>query len=219
VFLSGSGVLFQQPLDDDWYQATVPSNQFNRTDGTNLTNTYRPLNAASPLGCVQQMQWCNSQYPRYRGCGPLASAHDAFLRAAPLFNLTDNQANSIKFSRPVSSSAVGVRLTWPASILLNSPVSSLDRVLAALGTDSLTSQSSLYNGIQLPLPNDQWQDDVRHWWQTTLASVQASFMLATHFPLGSSAESFRLTPLTEQESRMCRSQVCYILLIVMQLVL
>jgi hypothetical protein len=200
VFLSGNGVLFDQASDDDWYLATVPNAKVDSRRGSEATPTYRPLNAASPMGCVQQMQWCNSKYPRDRGCGPLASAYDAFLGAAPLFNLTEEELNDMNFSRPVLSKAAGARLTWTASIILNSPASSLDQVLATLGANALTSQSYFYNGIQLPLSGSQWQDDVAHWWRTTLASVQATFMLAT----------VSLEPLTEQENKMCHSQVCYL---------
>ncbi|GAW24374.1 hypothetical protein ANO14919_139580 [Xylariales sp. No.14919] len=134
AFLSGNGVLFHQALDDDWYQATVPSFTLNHKRGAKTGLKYRPLDAASPMGCVQQMQWCNSAYPRDRGCGPLASTYDAFLGAAPLFNLTSDEVHGVNSSRPFSSKAAGARLIWPALVLLGSPAASFDRVIANLGS-------------------------------------------------------------------------------------
>ncbi|KAI1753852.1 hypothetical protein F4782DRAFT_545630 [Xylaria castorea] len=199
AFLSGNGVLFREALDDDWYQATVPVVPDDSEDGSELTLKYRPLNAASPMGCVQQMQWCNSAYPRDRGCGPLASAYDAFLGAAPLFNLTGDEVNSVGSSRPFSSKVSGARLIWPALAVLSSPASSLDMVIANLGSRSLISQLLISNGIQWPIPINQWQDDVRHWWETALASVQATFLVMT-------TKSFSQEPLTNDEVKMCQSQ-------------
>ncbi|KAI0556170.1 hypothetical protein F4679DRAFT_569758 [Xylaria curta] len=198
VFLSGNGVLFREALDDDWYQATVPVSLDDSKDGNESTFRYRPLNAASPMGCVQQMQWCNSAYPRDRGCGPLAGTYDAFLGAAPLFNLTSDEVDAANSSRPFSSKASGARLIWPALAILGSPASSLDLVIANLGSRSLISQLLITNGVQWPIPINQWQDDVKHWWETALASVQATFAKMT-------MTSFSV-PLTNEEVKMCQSQ-------------
>ncbi|KAI1737085.1 hypothetical protein F4680DRAFT_468324 [Xylaria scruposa] len=198
VFLSGNGVLFREALDDDWYQATVPVNSDDSKDGSESALKYRPLNAASPMGCVQQMQWCNSAFPRDRGCGPLSGTYDAFLGAAPLFNLTSDEVDAANSSRPISSKASSARLIWPALAVLSSPASSLDLVIANLGSRSLISQLLITNGVQWPIPIDQWQDDVKHWWETALASVQATFAKMT-------MTSFS-APLTNEEVKMCQSQ-------------
>ncbi|KAI0402325.1 hypothetical protein F4802DRAFT_617985 [Xylaria palmicola] len=199
AFLSGNGVLFRQALDDDWYQATVPIATTESTPGSKPTLKYRPLNAASPMGCLQQMQWCNSAYPKDRGCGPLASAHDAFHGAAPLFNLTTDEAFGLNSLRPYSSQAAGARLVWSVLAVLNSPASFLDVIIMNLGSRSLISQFQSNNGIQQPIPLDQWQDDVRHWCNTALASLQATFMKIT-------TTAFSQAPLTEEETKICQSQ-------------
>ncbi|KAJ2990402.1 hypothetical protein NUW58_g2967 [Xylaria curta] len=195
IFLSGNGVLFLQALDDDWYQATVPI----ATAGSKSALKYRPLNAASPMGCVQQMQWCNSTHPGDRSCGPLASAYDAFLGAAPFFNLTSDEVYGVNSLRPFASQAAGARLIWAALAVFNSPAPLLDVVVTSLGSRALISRFQSNNGIQLPIPINQWQDDVRHWCDTALASVQAMFKQAT-------AVSFSQAPFTEEEIKMCQSQ-------------
>ncbi|KAI0530346.1 hypothetical protein GGR58DRAFT_493732 [Xylaria digitata] len=199
AFLSGNGVLFSQALDDDWYQATVPIAASHSKQESDLTVKYRPLNAASPMGCVQQMQWCNPAYPRGSGCGPLASTYDAFVGAAPFFNLTSDEVHGVNSLRPFSAKATGARLIWAALAVFDSPASSLDRVIATLGARSLASQVQFDNGVQWPIPVDQWQDDVRHWWETALASVQATFLRIT-------MATFSQAPLTKEEIKMCRSQ-------------
>ncbi|KAI0390878.1 hypothetical protein F5Y17DRAFT_37952 [Xylariaceae sp. FL0594] len=203
VFLSGGGVLFKDPMDDGWYQTAENSRSAEMSQGF---LGYRPANAASPLGCVQQMQWCNGTDIEHPQCGPLASPYDAFIGAAPLFNLSSEELSGIDSSRPYSSSAAGSRLIWPALNLINSPVSSLDKVLASLGSSSLRSRYQLYNGIQWPIPAVQWKDDVKHWWQIILATVQASSILETTVGIGWVDDAFRQIPLTVEELKMCHRQ-------------
>ena len=73
MFLSGNGVYFYEKSNDPWYRAT-------RDNGNGI---YQTDVAASPLGCVQQFQFCDGGSK----CGTLASLVDAAADAAPLFML------------------------------------------------------------------------------------------------------------------------------------
>jgi hypothetical protein len=209
LFLSGNGVFFNGPMNDDWYRATVFGQNLTHfgTDPTSSTmQGYIPVEAASPLGCVEQWQWCNSAYSREEGCGPLASVLDSIYGAAPFFNLT---VADLAPDRPVSPTESGTRLIWPALITLNE-ANNVPEILNQLGAKSLLSQSLLTSGVQSPLPLNQWQLDVTNWFNTVLASVQTMFVdtaIGTSDPELQQAE---YQPLNSQERKLCNSQVCLI---------
>ncbi|KAI1360715.1 hypothetical protein F5Y08DRAFT_348529 [Xylaria arbuscula] len=194
IFLSGNGVPFGQLMDDGWYRATDFLTTISHSLASGGEKVYRPSVAASPMGCVQQWQWCNSAYPRDTGCGPLAGQSDALYGAATLFNLT---SEDLYPDRPLSSEALGTRLIWPALLTLGYPTA-LPSLLGHLGAKSLASQSRLYSGVQWALPNNQWQLDVIQWWNTILASVQAS--------CDPEFREYISPPLNEDEQKLCNSQ-------------
>ncbi|KAI1291187.1 hypothetical protein F5Y03DRAFT_377422 [Xylaria venustula] len=199
IFLSGNGVyFFGQPMDDEWYRATAPTVPIYSPNHVNAENSaYMATEAASPLGCVEQYQWCNTAYPTGSGCGPLASFIDAAYGAAPFFNLSQEDLSN---NRPSSGLASGARLIWPFLITSYSDVS-IAKVVAGLGAACLASQSTLSSGVQLPLPLNQWQIDVTKWWNISLAVLQSSFVGTA---LGTAPD--RLPPLNEQEKKLCHSQ-------------
>lgn len=202
VFLSGNGVGFIQPMDDGWYQVTTPWGTVRDTGGSGSVQSYRPNEAALPMGCVEKWQWCNSAYPRESGCGPLASGYDALFGAAPLFNLTVEDFDP---SRPVSPNEPGNRLVWPALIFWGYP-SILPSILRHLGARSLESQTRLSDGLQWPLPDNQWHLDVKRWFSTILASVQASFVDTALGNTNPEFDQYVLPPLTDGERTLCSSQ-------------
>jgi hypothetical protein len=160
-------------MDDDWYRATTPTDSFYYLSRSGSRPTWRPDVSASPMGCLEQFQWCNSAYPRDSGCGPLASLMDSIYGAAPLFNVT---SEDLAPDRPLSSNATQARFMWPLLALLNYP-NTLPGLLANLGTGSLASHSTLFGGIQSPLPHNQWQLDVLQWWHMIAAATQAVWLV------------------------------------------
>lgn len=88
IFLSGNGVWFAQKSNDAWYRATHREGTLSAQFTSGFGDAYYPTEAASPLGCVEQYQWCNSKYGVPGGCGPLAGWGDATAGAFPYFNAT-----------------------------------------------------------------------------------------------------------------------------------
>jgi hypothetical protein len=205
AFLSGNGVLFDGRSDDPWYQATLPRYNVSMTNQVGTTPGYVPQQAASPLGCLQQWQWCNTAYPDETGCGPLAGVNDAFTSAAALFNVSSADMN---IERPVSDTETGSLLIWPGMLLFSSNFGTLSPILRELGPKSLASQLSLYGGIQYSLQETQWQLDVLIWWNSILASVQYVFVDVAQGPTGMDVQEFELVaPLNNEEKKLCNNQV------------
>ncbi|KAI1265848.1 hypothetical protein F5Y18DRAFT_416731 [Xylariaceae sp. FL1019] len=185
AFLSGNGVHFGELMDDDWYRATQLDTDIHWTAISGNKQGYRPALAASPLGCVEQWQWCKSGSSLE--CGPLSSEFDALYQAASLFNLTSEDLDP---ARPSSPSELGTRLLWPAVITFLYP-NFMGTLIEHFGSRALASQSRLHSGIQWALPDDQWQLDLV---DTVQGTSDPEF------------EEYLSPPLNKQEQRLCDSQ-------------
>ncbi|KAJ2987232.1 hypothetical protein NUW58_g4618 [Xylaria curta] len=180
IFLSGNEVSFVQRMNDDWYKATtnLPWPIVRMGDSRNTT-VYGPSVAASPMGCMEQWQWCRKTGPKYEtDCGPLAGLWDSLYGGLELFNISRKEfarGSGISHSDPAKS-----RFLWPTLSTVRNPIT-LGSMLAQLGTKSLGSQTYLFKGIQLPLPDNQWHLDVTQWWHTILAVVQESWSVSDQF--------------------------------------
>ncbi|KAK8005991.1 hypothetical protein PG991_012288 [Apiospora marii] len=202
AFLSGNGVFFAEESNDAWYRTTrtTSAGLYSEQDEAHGT-AYLTSEAASPLGCVQQFQWCNPEYTIPSGCGPLAGWYDAAAGAYPLFNLTGDD-----FILPGPSPSIserGGRISW-ATQIIDTDKFGIARNLQTFGAKALSSQTWLSTGIQMDLSKNQWQIDVANWWNTTLAYDQAEFVDTA---LGRTYEHADITPpANDQERRLCRCQ-------------
>ncbi|KAK8135053.1 hypothetical protein PG984_007065 [Apiospora sp. TS-2023a] len=163
---------------------------------------YIPTDAASPLGCKQQYQWCNPEYTIPGGCGPLAGWMDATAGAYPFFNMTVDD-----FDSDIPDTERGNRLVWAARINSVSK-SGIFNMLLTFGAKALESQKQLASGVQLGMAENQWHLDVTNLWNMTLALHQAAFVDTA---LGYSHEDVKLQsfvskPANDQERHLCRSQ-------------
>lgn len=155
IFLSGNGLLFVPQADDDWYRATVPNGYVIASNSTKeMLGVYRPEEAASPLGCVEQYQWCRD--PTRGQCGNLDGRFGAVFSAAPLFNVT---SEDLDHRRPVSSNKMGSLLLWSYYNIFQSGFS-LYGVVSTLGPTSLASHLMVATGSVGSLAKNQWQLDV-----------------------------------------------------------
>ncbi|KAJ2995305.1 hypothetical protein NUW58_g1310 [Xylaria curta] len=188
VFLSGAGVYFIEPSPDPWYRATTLA--INRTIESlnNFAPAYLMDEAASPLGCAIQWQFCQTAPSETPICGDLASFNDA---TSSFLANTEHQNN---------------KLYWYLDIFYNAP--GIWDVLDKLHTQSLLSQRTLNSDFQSGIAENQWQLDVSHWWATTLAAQQASFVNTVNGP----PDIFQIPrdwirgPMDDLEREACHSQ-------------
>ncbi|OTA81800.1 hypothetical protein M434DRAFT_61739, partial [Hypoxylon sp. CO27-5] len=179
VFLSGNGILFDKQSGDAWYRARSYSRNLTTTGASGIRYTYQFDEAASPLGCVQQYQWCNPSYSGTSGCGPLAN-------------------------RAALKSAVGARFLW--TMMVQQSLDNINGVVTQMGAKSLASQSSLYSGIQMNITDNQWQLDVTNWWNIMLSAAQSIFVDTALRQSARGLEPALISPANEYERQLCNSQ-------------
>lgn len=207
IFLSSNGIEFYEKTSDLWYRATAPGDEVHSTFvDAGKTEVYQPEEAASPMGCVRQFQFCNPSLLS-NNCGPLASWDDAQIEASPLFGIPIEEMQSEGL--PTTTSTMGSRYLWLIQVLSVSQAD-IGAIIMALGPDALTSLKYLSSGIMGPLPTNQWQLDVRYWWATFLASLQAAVVNTAHGPTDPTLDPYKVLPFNSHAQDMCNSQVRYL---------
>ncbi|KAI8628949.1 hypothetical protein F5Y19DRAFT_485311 [Xylariaceae sp. FL1651] len=175
-YLSGNGVQFTEASTDDWYRATKSAPEIHQFASN---STYHPFifeEAASPLSCVEQHQYCYEALLKGKQCGPLASLVDSFSAALDI---------------SPSESALN-HLGW---IVDQTSGTSISEVINTLGAHALTSQKNLIAANQGPIASNQWQLDVLHWWATSLAVQQSNFIESVAGPSDDRLRQYITPPL------------------------
>ncbi|KAF3026642.1 hypothetical protein E8E14_014501 [Neopestalotiopsis sp. 37M] len=206
TFLSGNGVLNMNPLTGDWYRtADEPFTVF----GAGATeegafNVYLPSEPASPMGCVNQYQFCSTEYPGTTGCGPLESLRGALAGVAPFFNTSYPEFLTFVESGNASSTQTA-RFDYFATVFFGVG-NSLDQILKQIGSSGLLSQRSILGGQQALLPPNQWQLDMRYLWDTSLAAVQAGVVQHVYGPTDAATLQSWLKFTGPEMEKLCSSQ-------------
>lgn len=202
VFLGANGIVFLDLTSDPWYRATVPGDEIYTRNKTEGYLFYKPEEAASPMGCVRRFQFCNPSLSS-NNCGPLTSWYDAQLEAAPLFGLTIE--DRVNRTEPSTNNTLGSRYAWLIQLLALGQAS-IDNIIVDLGQDALTSLKYLSGGVMGPLPTNQWQLDVRYWWATFLASLQAAAVNTALGPTDPALDPYKVLPFNSHARDICNNQ-------------
>lgn len=158
-----------------------------------------PDEAASPLGCAQRYQFCNAN----KNCGNLSSWADALVSASTLFHLSLDDLSDSGPNHKLE--AVASRFAMFTAMVQSS--SGLYALLTSLGPSSLLSSQHLGQGLMGPLPSNQWQLDVSHWFAMYLASLQAAFVNAARGPTDKALLPYTYDIDDEYQREMCNNQV------------
>lgn len=202
LFLSGNGVIYTEPSDDDWYRTDpIPWNEevMAQIDVPPI-KFYRPLEPASVLGCAQQYQFCNSGLPGTSGCGPLASLRDAIAGVAPLFD-----TSYAEFANNSAETGTAGRFSYFMNIFFSS-VWNVDSIIGSLGPSSLHSQRTLSGNIQGTIAPKQWQLDITRLWNITLASTQSAMVSSVYGPSDPALLDIWYNYTTPEHQRLCGAQ-------------
>ncbi|KAJ2981336.1 hypothetical protein NUW58_g6714 [Xylaria curta] len=200
-FLSGNGVAFPRPSDDQWYRLNTVPSSLNLGAHNPGTEIYLPQEPASPLGCANQYQFCNTAFQGTDGCGPLASLRDAIAGAIPFFFTANSRSSKVN-----STSETGARLIYFTNNFFSTSSSEISTILGQLGPVSLTSQKTLFGGIQGPIASNQWQRDVSHWWDISMAAQQSALLDSAYIADNSDVRASRVNYTTPELQKLCNNQ-------------
>ena len=199
-FLSGNGVVFLEPSDDAWYRVASRNFTVTLVSSNDTISRYMSSEPASPLGCIDQYQFCSSNGSGGRGrCGPLASLRDAVDGALALFD-----TNYVDLSGNSATNRAAALFTYFSKAVTDSMIIN---VVGHLGPASLLSQQYLLYGQQFFLNARQWQLDVKHWWDIVMAGRQASLLGYAYGPVDPVLLANRINYTTPEFKGWCDSQV------------
>ena len=203
VFFMGNGLLFNEKSTDDWYRATETFLSHEQVGFVDENPTYRLDEAAAPMGCIEQYQFCRASLPEDSRCGPLASRFDALAGAAPLFDIPEEEFVTYgNYDENNTMSAIFIWLNY-MSYKQGGPTT----WLLQPGSSALLSQQSIFSGMQLGIAADQWKRDVSHWFSTYLAVLQTSFAEVAAGVRDPNLLPHRIPPVQLQEDKLCKNQV------------
>lgn len=98
------------------------------------------------------------------------------------------------------------RYQWLIEIITYAAITPTN-LISSLGPSALNSPKYLNNGLMGSLPSDQWQLDVKQWWATYLASLQAGFVNAARGSTDSVLEPYKSLSFNSHARAMCTNQV------------
>ncbi|KAL1649471.1 hypothetical protein SLS58_001526 [Diplodia intermedia] len=238
-FLSGNQVIYTVPTNDTWYRGNTsipakaplpplllapsssPETQQDGGGGSSDSQYYISSEAASPLACAVQEQYCSGRLPPDRRCSLLGSSADALADITARIRALASSSSSSSSSSGGGDGETLTRFKWLASVMGSSTAGSsssnrpLDMAAAVgrLGAQLLTGRGGLgpdgvQRGALLPA---QWQADVMHWHATTMAALQGAFVETATGPAMAAAAGEGLMPWLVRpegpvEEAMCRNQ-------------
>ncbi|KAL0253245.1 hypothetical protein SLS55_010217 [Diplodia seriata] len=173
-------------MDDPWYSAHTDFVEVFMTGLDGKMTMYRADEPASVLACVSQYQICNPNQPANRQCTALGSIEDI-----------ESGLKSLHFN-----DRQGKVIEWFGSLLSFS----IYTLIGDLGSSVLTSRYSLSGGLQAPIPNNQWQLEVEHWFTIWLANLQQLFVSYATGPSDPEVMRWVRTPKDDTERNICRNQ-------------
>ncbi len=175
--------MFLEPCDDPWYSA-------HRIEEYDSRLIYRSDDPVRVLGCLDQIQYCNPSLEPSLRCGPLAAFSRASDLSRPLWG-TEQQRTIYDWHRNSSEAIPSQFLAW-------------------LGTLALTSQQLKLGSTQGKLPDNQWQLEVEHWFNSALARLQHQPLEVAIGPSNEEMRAFTRPPETPEERLLCQNIVGYL---------
>ncbi|KAI0487734.1 hypothetical protein F4859DRAFT_525796 [Xylaria cf. heliscus] len=150
LFLSSNALQFTKPCDDPIFSAHVASNR-KENNGT----LYLQDRLAGVVGCFEQYQFCSSSTTVCSMVGGLGDVQQIYLNDLALTAIQAATADMISF------------------VLFN--YASL-RNLARRNPPDLVADKRAGMGLQLPLPENQWQIEVQDWHATVITLLQQGIL-------------------------------------------
>ncbi|KAI0445094.1 hypothetical protein F4803DRAFT_548505 [Xylaria telfairii] len=180
TFLSSNSVAFRNPCDDPVFAAHAPIS-LATYDGT----AYLQDNLAGVLGCLEQYQMCS---PASNTCSIVGGIDDVLqvINKMPLTPIQVSTAN-------VTANALDF-------------FGGMFSVTNATRSPILAATQRLVDGIQLPLPSNQWQIEVQLWHSIVMSMIQYRLLEYTIGPNNEDLQKYVPTPPTPERQALCKRQ-------------
>ncbi|KAF2192069.1 hypothetical protein K469DRAFT_555931 [Zopfia rhizophila CBS 207.26] len=178
MFMMTNAMRFSEPCNDPWFsahRAYVDPLVHNKT-------LYLSDNLASPMGCVEQYQFCN---PKNDACTQLAPILPAIGSAKSDLSLTPLQAATVD-------------VLFNAIYMLNTDIS-----IPSFHGSSFLAQQSIIQTLQLPLPDNQWQLELQDMHNTVLSMLQRDIVDYARGPGSMAAQKFITMPKEGPARELC----------------
>jgi hypothetical protein len=192
LLLSANDISYKEAVDDQLFAAHQPYTEklINPFNNTFKKQVYLRDEPARALGCASRDQYCRGTGKAGASCTPLAGRYLAQRLTIGLWHTESEMA----------------LFNWVAWLWIH-PYSGVLRVPGDLGESALKARFSKFNGVQDPLPANQWQKEVEYWFMTSLAMLQRRALERVMGPLGPETNKtfFQLT--APKERSFCRNQV------------
>lgn len=177
---------FIHQVDDPFFAAHTPSPDTTLAQGPEGMSIYVFDEPVHVLGCARQEQFCLGE----NNCTPLTAWNPA-VRAVSNMTITDSQKESL-----------GTWVEMIGSLGIN-----LADIVGSLGAGSLIARNTFIQGVQGPLPADQWQREVKHWQATVMTLLQRITVEHATGPSDTSMEKYVEKPSTKEAKHLCSNQV------------
>lgn len=146
VVLTSNSIQYLAPVEDVWFSASTPVDS-----GAGNPTEYAADVDIAVMGCVDRVQICN---PNTHACTVLSNLMDT-IQAFEAVDLNDYQY-----------------VTAWRLIQVFGAVSTFYSI-NGLGDNALLARRNVFQVISSGLPSNQWQIEVRGWFDTSLAKLQA----------------------------------------------
>ncbi|KAM7218680.1 hypothetical protein V8F06_005999 [Rhypophila decipiens] len=197
LFLSSNSMPYMRRTTDEWYQATTPFRTLtHRNYNTTSATTYLQDEPASPLGCMEQRQFCTHRRKAPDGVSPFCT---------PLVGLRGIPGNAEALVEGDPAPGELNYFKWFYNVWIT-PQDTLNHAISFLHATALQSRFSISRNTQGPLPDNQWQMEVQHMFSTLLAGVQQAFVHAANVPQAPGLDEFLVPPASEQSTYLCQNQ-------------
>lgn len=190
--LSANGLEFLKSSNDLWYSATRASGyRIIENVFVGASELYIQDDIVSVLGCTSRQQWCNPAVSGEGQCQPLGSITAAYNGTFPIQH--DKQRRTYDWLSMTTASLMPL----------------MSSLVGTLGVSALTARFKVGGSFQGPLPDNQWQLEVQHWFSTSMATLQDAFVATAAGAPYPELRPFFHAPENPQEHSICTNQVCF----------
>ncbi|KAL1641683.1 hypothetical protein SLS58_005961 [Diplodia intermedia] len=187
--LSENGLEFLEPSQDLWFAASRPSGyKIVQSAMSGTSELYLQDDIVSFLGCTSRQQWCNSTVSEGEQCQPLQGRMSSRDSTFPAQHDKQRRIHN-----------------W-LSLLIENLMPPMSNLVGTLGVSALTARFRVGSALQGPIPDDQWQLEVQHWFSTCMAALQDAFVAGAAGAPYEELRPFFAPPANPQARNICRNQ-------------